>query len=324
MSLAHAKNTILIVDDIPGDIHMLMEILKDDYATIPATSGKIALEKAQQFPQPDLIILDIMMPGIDGYETCKRLKKNIATCDIPIIFITSISESLGDTKAFNIGAADYVVKPFNPATVKARIKNQIKLRETHLELQRLYEIALDANPITGLPGNNTIRQKIEKVITSRSQYFVVYADLDNFKAYNDKYGFVLGDEIIHFTASLLKEAVAINGDNNAFLGHIGGDDFVLLVPKNRLEQTVNFIIQNFDEQIPAFYSKEDVAGKGFQTKNRQGEICTTPLLSISLGAVNIHWSEYKHYLEVNDACAQVKKKAKEILGSSFFIDRRKR
>lgn len=318
------KNTILIVDDVPENIRMLMEILKTDYATIPATSGEAALEKVQLSPKPDLIILDIMMPGIDGYETCRQLKENPETCDIPIIFVTAVAESLGDAKAFNLGAADYVTKPFNPATVQARIRHQIKLHKATLELQRLYEMALDANPLTGLPGNNTIRKHIETTINEESGHFVVYADLDHFKAYNDQYGFARGDDIILFTASLLQEALAISANDNAFLGHIGGDDFVLLVPKSTLEQTVNFILDHFDSKITSFYNHEDIKRQGIETKTRQGESCTVPILSISLGAVNIHWSGYQHYLEVTDACAQVKKKAKEIEGSSFFVDRRTR
>jgi diguanylate cyclase (GGDEF)-like protein len=323
MSEQASKDAILIVDDVPENIRMLMEILKTDYATIPATSGEAALEKAQLFPKPDLIILDIMMPGIDGYETCRQLKENTETSDIPVIFITAVAEYLGDAKAFNLGAADYVTKPFNPATVLARVQHQIKLRKATLELQRLYKMALDANPLTGLPGNNTIRKHIEKTIAEESGNFVVYVDLDNFKAYNDKYGFARGDDVILFTASLLQEALAISTNENSFLGHIGGDDFVLLVPKSTLEQTVNFIIDHFDSKISSFYNHEDIKRQGIKTTTRQGKQCTVPLLSVSLGAVNIHWSGYRHYLEVTDACAQVKKKAKDIQGSSFFIDRRK-
>ena len=324
MSLPQAKYTILIVDDVPENIRMLMEILKDDYATIPATSGQMALEKADLSPQPDLILLDIMMPEMDGYETCKKLKENPKTRDIPVVFITAVLESQGDAKAFAVGAGDYVTKPFNPTTVQVRIKNQLKLRQANLELQRLYKIALDANPITGLPGNNSIRERIRGLINSHSSHFVLYADIDHFKAYNDAYGFVRGDEVIYFTAALLQEAIAINNHDDAFLGHIGGDDFVLLVPKKSLEKTLNFIIHTFDHKIPSFYTPEDAEQGYIQTKSRRGKMCKRPLLTISLGVINVAWSGYKHYLEVNDACAEVKKKAKQIKGSSFFIDRRKR
>ncbi len=319
-----SEKTILIVDDAPANIYLLMEILKKEYATIPATSGNTALQKIADGLQPDLILLDIMMPGIDGYEVCRQLKADEGTRDIPVIFISAATDSLRDAKAFEVGAADYVSKPFEAATVKARVKHQIELRAAILELQRLYQVALDSNPITGLPGNNSIRKTIEAAVKDESYSFVVYADLDNFKAFNDKYGFALGDEIIHYTASLLEESLVLHGSADTFLGHIGGDDFVLLLPRKGLQKTVDFILQHFDEKIASFYSSEDVARRCIQSINRQGEVCSVPLMSISLGIVDLQWSNYKHFIEVNDACAQVKKKAKEISGSSFFLDRRKR
>ncbi len=324
MTDTNPQTTILIVDDAPANIYLLMEILKSEYATIPATSGDAALEKIEAGLQPDLILLDIMMPGIDGYETCKRLKENKKTKDIPVIFISAATESLRDAKAFALGAADYVSKPFEAATVKVRVKHQIKLRRVIQELKDLYQVAKDSNPITGLPGNNSIRQAIERSVKEDAYCYIVYADLDNFKAYNDTYGFAKGDEIIHYTAAMLQESLAFHASDTTFLGHIGGDDFVLLLPENGLEKTVHFIIQQFDRKIVSFYSREDAERGCVQSVNRQGQVCSMPLMSISLGVVNLQWSRYEHFIEVNDACAQVKKKAKQISGSSFFIDRRKK
>jgi PleD family two-component response regulator len=131
------KNSkILIVDDVPENIRMLIEILKDDHEIIPATSGEDALRKARLEPMPDLILLDIVMPGIDGYEVCKTLKEDEKTSNITVIFLTAISEVMDDAKAFDIGAVDFITKPFNPATVKARIKTQLKLKNTIDELKR--------------------------------------------------------------------------------------------------------------------------------------------------------------------------------------------
>ena len=319
------KPLILIVDDVSENIRMLMEILKEGYATMPATSGQDALRKIKRSPKPDLVLLDIRMPDMDGYEVCRILKADEETRDIPVIFITAVSESHDDAKAFSLGAADYIAKPFTPATVKARVNNQIKLREAIKELQLLYQRALDSNPITGLPGNNSIRESIERALSHQENKFVIYADLDNFKAYNDTYGFARGDEVIHFTADLLKESLSLAGDGqNTFLGHVGGDDFVLLVPQGGVESVVNFITAEFDSRIKQFYSAEDAEAGCIRAKNRQGEKCSFPLVSISLAAVNLPWSKYIHYLEVNEACSQVKKKAKQIDGSSFFLDRRQR
>jgi PleD family two-component response regulator len=316
------KSKILIVDDMPVNIRMLIETLKDDYATVPATSGEAALEKCQSVPLPDLILLDILMPGIDGYEVCRQLKANEETKDIPIIFITGVSESLDDAKAFSLGAADYITKPFHVATVKARVKHQITLRNAIAELQRLNKIAMDANPITGLPGNNSVRKSIQASLDERQNNFVIYADLDNFKAYNDKYGFARGDEVIHFTAELLKDSLAKMNKDSGFLGHVGGDDFVMLVAEDTVDAVVEYILTHFDKGILSFYDKEDIIAGGIIASNREGKSRRFPLMSISLGGVHLARGNYAHYLQVNDICAEVKKRAKELSGSSFFIDRR--
>ena len=133
------KPKILIVDDVTENIRILIEIVKDDYATIPSFSGEEALKKLGQH-DIDLILLDIMLPGIDGYEVCRQVKLNPLTAEIPVIFISALSEVMDDAKAFKVGGADYISKPFNPPTVKARVKNQIKLRKAILDLERLNKI----------------------------------------------------------------------------------------------------------------------------------------------------------------------------------------
>ena len=229
MAEQEKKPKILIVDDVPENIRMLMEILKQDYATIPATSGEFALEKVLSSPLPDLVLLDLLMPLMDGYEVCRRLKENPKTRDIPVIFITSVSETRDNARAFELGAMDYITKPFNTAIVKARVKTHVNMRRAMLELQRLYKIALDANPITGLPGNNSIRKAITRAFKNKSSQVLIYTDLDNFKVYNDIYGFARGDEVLLTTSAILKEAVlSIDTSGDAFIGHIGGDDFVLM------------------------------------------------------------------------------------------------
>jgi CheY-like chemotaxis protein len=135
MSQTPEKPVILIVDDQPENIRMLMEVLKDEYATIPATSGEAALEKIGAGTLPDLVLLDIMMPGIDGYEVCRQLKANPETRHIPVIFITAISEVMDATKAFDLGAVDYVAKPFHPPTVKARVNTHISFSQTLADLK---------------------------------------------------------------------------------------------------------------------------------------------------------------------------------------------
>ncbi len=317
------KPKILIIDDMAVNIRMLIEILKDEYATIPVKSGEAALRKAQIHPLPDLILLDIIMPDMDGYEVCRRLKEDEHTRDIPVIFISAMSEAMDNAKAFELGAVDYVSKPFNPVSVRARVRTHIKLRRAMLELERLYKTALDSNPMTRLPGNNSITAEIKKALANNDETCIIYADLDNFKAFNDKYGFACGDEVILFTSSILKEATLSVGSSDAFIGHVGGDDFVLLVPSEKCEKIVHYIITQFDQRILGFYNEEDTEKKYITAVDRRGATQKFPMMSISIGGINLSTRRYNHYLQINDAIAEVKKMAKGIQGSSFFMDRRK-
>jgi diguanylate cyclase (GGDEF)-like protein len=318
----HTKPKILIVDDAPENIRMVIEILKQDYATIPAKTGTEALKKAMVYPLPDLILLDIIMPDLDGYEVCRHLKENEMTRDIPVIFITAISETQDNAKAFELGAVDYITKPFIAATVKARVKTHIDLRRASLKLQQLYKLALDANPITGLPGNNSIRKAIISALEGSTPQVVIYADLDNFKVYNDIYGFARGDEVILMTSLVLTEAVSSLECSETFVGHIGGDDFVLLVPVESADLVAEEIIKEFDQQVLQYYTRLDIEAGFIVAESRDGKTKHFPLISISMGGVNLSIGQHKHYLNINDACAEVKKEAKKIQGSTFFMNRR--
>lgn len=141
------KPRVMIVDDVPENLRVIIELLKDAYHLIPLKSGKAALEKLNQDPLPDLLLLDIVMPEMDGYELCTRLKSDPRTREIPVIFITAVSEAMDDAKAFELGAVDYVAKPFNPLTVKARVSTHIKLYRTLKELQSALK---DIRTLSGL------------------------------------------------------------------------------------------------------------------------------------------------------------------------------
>jgi diguanylate cyclase (GGDEF)-like protein len=312
------KPQILIVDDRVENLQILLSLLKQDYRVISAKSGFKAIDKAQNL-QPDLILLDILMPEMDGYEVCRRLKNDETTSGIPVIFITTRGEVSDETKGFELGAVDYIIKPISPPIVKARVATHLKLQEQMLELKRLYSMALDANPMTGLPGNNSIANRIKKALEKNEAVCVIYSDLDNFKAFNDKYGFALGDDVLLFTSNVFKAVVK---SSDAFIGHIGGDDFVAVIPASYAQESADKIIQEFDQGIMNFYSPEDIAAKCIQSVNRQGQPQTFPLMSISLAGVDLSQQGFNQYIEVNDACASAKKMAKAIPGSSFFMDRR--
>lgn len=193
------KQKILIVDDAPENIRILLDLFQPEHTVFFAKEGKSALEIAKN-QRPDLVLLDIIMPGMDGFEVCTRLKSDPVTSDIPVIFVSALGDTEDETKGLQLGAADYITKPVRPAIVRARVENQLKLRAAMKELQHLYTMALDANPMTGLPGNNSVANRIETALADSEAACVIYADLDYFKAFNDTYGFARGDEVILFTA----------------------------------------------------------------------------------------------------------------------------
>ncbi|MBF0258352.1 MAG: response regulator [Desulfamplus sp.] len=320
--IQNCKHKILIVDDSPDNIRIFINLLHQDYDTFFAKDGKKAIELAYKV-MPDIILLDIVMPDMDGYEVCRRLKSDKLVADIPIIFISAKNDVEDETTGLDLGAVDYITKPVNPAILQARVRTHLKLNHAMKELKFLYSMALDANPLTGLPGNNSIARRIESAISKAEKICVIYSDLDNFKAFNDKYGFAKGDEVIIFNSHVIQMGLKANGVDDFFIGHIGGDDFVITLPLEKVYDVAQSIICMFDEGITRFYTPEDVARKAIVAFDRKGREQVFPIISISMAGVDLSSSQYKQYIEVNDAFSGAKKKSKSIEGSSFIMDKRK-
>lgn len=315
------RATILIIEDSVEIIKVLIEVLKPHYQILFAKDGHKGIEMAKD-RKPDLILSDIMMEPIDGYQVCKELKGNPFTADIPLIFLTGVSEYMDEAKGFEIGAVDYIIKPFVPIVVLARIKHHLRLAQSLRELRRLYKLALDSNPITQLPGNNSIHQHIDNLLAEDLQQHVLYIDLDNFKSFNDRYGFAKGDEVIEFTADLLVGLMEEMQIKDGFVGHIGGDDFMITVNNVNAMAYVQELLNRFEEQILRFYAQEDAQAGFIRMKNRQGTIVDFPIISLSVVGVNLSFRDYANYLYISDICAELKHHAKNIPGSTILIDRR--
>ena len=193
-------------------------------------------------------------------------------------------------------------------------------------LVRMKARAENANPLTKLPGNTVIREQLERRIQANTPFVAVYADLDHFKAFNDQYGIAAGDEAIKLTATIMKEALRA-ADAEGFLGHEGGDDFVVLTTPDRADAVTQHVCREFDQRIRALYAPQDLARGGIVAKDREGNVREFPIMTISLaGATNVH-RPISSYAEVTNICAEVKKKAKrgshEARRSSFVMDRRR-
>ncbi|TWA90845.1 response regulator receiver modulated diguanylate cyclase [Azospirillum brasilense] len=225
--MTDARSKILVVDDIPSNVHVLSRILKDDHDIYFATDGAKALELAQS-RLPDLVLLDIMMPGMDGYEVCSRLKADPITRDIPVIFISAKSEVEDETYGLEVGAIDFISKPISPPIVKARVRN-------HLLLKRQTDLLRTLSFADGLTGIAN-RRRFDEVLLrewrrcARVQLplSLIMLDVDQFKPYNDHYGHQAGDECLRAVAQLLAGQMMRPGD---LIARYGGEEFVCLLPE---------------------------------------------------------------------------------------------
>jgi diguanylate cyclase (GGDEF)-like protein len=267
---------VLVADDDHNLRQLLVEILpKHKYEVYQAADGEEAWETVKNL-RPDIVLLDIMMPGIDGINICKMMRENPQTRNIPVIMLTAKAQLKDKLEGIDSGADDYITKPFDPLELQARI-------EMHL---RRYTRESDMSPITELPGNKAIDEALLARVESGEKFAFCYVDLDDFKAYNDYYGFLAGSEVIRATGVLLRNAVTSCGGDNDFLGHIGGDDFIILTSIENAEPISREIIRVFDEQIPTYYQEKDLEKGHIVSVDRRGYVMKFPIMSISISIVH--------------------------------------
>jgi diguanylate cyclase (GGDEF)-like protein len=178
------------------------------------------------------------------------------------------------------------------------------------------------SPLTGLPGNVRIEEEIESRVQNQQPFAILYADLDHFKAYNDHYGFMRGDQVIQFTARIAQEAALALSDGEAFVGHVGGDDFVIVCPPGAAESISQALVDRFDAESPALYDDEDRERGYVEVTNRRGEMQRFPLLSISIGVATSELRAFAHYAEAVAVATEMKSFTKTSAGSSWAVDRR--
>ncbi len=304
--------TILVVDDDP-DIARFVEVnlRSAGYDVAVAADGEEALEKAQAL-RPDLVLLDVMMPRIDGFEVAHTLRRNPQTANTSIIMLTAKALSTDKVLGLTAGADDYIIKPFDPIELLARVKGTLRRAK---EMRNL-------SPLTGLPGNIRIQEEIERPIRDDKPFAVLYADLNNFKAYNDQKGFVRGDRMIQSTARLIQDAVVEFAGPDGFVGHVGGDDFVAIVPPPIAEDVAKRVVERFDKSIHEFYESEDLQRGYVEVEDRKGVLQKLPLVGIAIGVATTETRKFAHYGEAVAVATEMKQFAKRETTSSFAIDRR--
>ncbi len=306
------RERILIVDDEPDIrdvLHLTLEA--EGYEVHEAADGEEAVQKVRKV-NPDLILLDYKMPGMEGPEVCRVLKKDLLLQNVPIVMLTSKGEVSDKVEGINAGADDYVVKPFDPPELLARVR--MILRRTAR--------ALDANPLTKLPGNVSILEELQARLASGKPVAVCYMDLDKFKALNDTYGFERGDVIIRAVAKILFLAMRELGTLEDFLGHIGGDDFVLITRPSVADRICQRVLSEVAQMAPRFYDEEARKRGYIEARDRDGQVRKFPLLTISIAVVTNEHHPLKHVAEVAQIGAELKEWAKQKGGNLWVRDRR--
>lgn len=304
---------ILVVDDDP-DIRDILKITlsEENYEVIEAQDGEEALKAINSKPL-DLVLLDYKIPKIDGRQVCRLIKKDLLLSHLPIIMVTGKGDISDKVDGIDAGADDYIVKPFEPKELIARIRMILRRTERDLE----------ANPLTRLPGNVSILNELSRRIDNKALFAVCYIDLDKFKAYNDIYGFKHGDEVIRETARILIRTTQEVGNPDDFIGHIGGDDFVIITVPENADTVCNKIIEEFKKAMPSFYSEEDKKKKYIVAHDRKGKLQKVSLLTISIGVVTNEFRSIEHVAQIGEIGAELKAQAKRLEGNNYIKDKRK-
>ncbi len=304
---------ILVVDDDP-DIRDILKITlsEENYEVIEAGDGEEAwkLISTKSF---NLVLLDYKMPKMDGCQVCGLIKKDLLLRHLPVIMVTGKGEISDKIDGIDAGADDYIVKPFEPKELLARIRMILRRTERDLE----------ANPLTRLPGNVSILNELSRRLESKVLFAVCYLDLDKFKAYNDTYGFEHGDDVIRETARILIRSTQDIGNPDDFIGHIGGDDFVVITTIEKTDELCKRIIDEFEKTVPSFYNETD-RKKGFIiAHDRKGNEQNFPLLSISIGIVTNEFRKIEHVAQIGEIGAELKSYAKSLERSNYIKDKRR-
>ena len=304
---------LILVADGDADIAAAIEVnlVLEGYEVHVVHDGIAALEAART-ARPALVILDVVMPEMDGVAVCEAMRSDSRTQQIPVVLLTAKTMKEDRLLGLRVGADDYITKPFEAPELVARVRNLID-RTSRMR---------DVSPLTGLPGNFQIAQELERRVQAGVGLTVLYCDLSGFKAYNDHYGFLRGDEVIKFTADVLRTCAEELAGPDAFIGHVGGDDFVLVMNSEVAERTAAAAIEHFDAGIVSFYDAEDLECGHIETIDRQGVVRSYPVVTLAIGIATTAQRPLTSQWEASVVASEMKNHAKREGRSAFAVDRR--
>ncbi|THB64472.1 MAG: diguanylate cyclase [Desulfovibrio sp.] len=293
----------------------LFEVLEDVWPEenavwIQFPSTAEALEVLFTEP-PDLLLVDDRLEGMKGADVVSLVKSENVYRQLPVVYCLA-PELLDQVSWSKVEADEFLLLPVDAREARSRLS---------LTLCRVSR-SLDANPLTRLPGNTTIIQRIQDLIDAKEEFGLAYVDLDHFKSFNDKYGFSRGDEVLLMSARILVNTVRGIKARYSFVGHVGGDDFVFILPLDIVEQGCAQVVERFDAIVPSFYDPEDQARGKIVSKDRQGKTREFPLMAVSIAVVANREAKLEHFGQASEIAMALKKKAKENPKSCYVLDRR--
>ena len=261
---------------------------------------------------PDLLVVDAALADLPGLELVAMVKSENVYRQLPVAFVMDEAALVEDIDWCAAEVDELLTRPLTAPMLRARIS---------LTLARASR-SLDANPLTKLPGNTSIIGRIQERIDRKEDFALAYADLDYFKSFNDKYGFSRGDEVLMMTARIIVNTVRAVGGAKAFVGHVGGDDFVFILPVDQVEAACQAVVRSFDDIVPHFYDADDRERGFIQSVDREGNRRSFPLMAISIAVVFNRDGRLTHYGEASQMAMTLKKKAKENPRSCYVLDKR--
>lgn len=296
---------VLLVDDD-------LEVLETTRAHLEAAGficrqarhGEEGLRLIESDP-PDVVVSDIAMPVMDGLTLCRKVKTNIFLCRVPVMLLTARAQVDDRISGFESGADDYLIKPIDLRELAARIK----------ALVRRYRMIMDLNPSTKLPGANAAEDEILRRIREARKFALCYADIDNFKAYADTYGFEHANRAIKLTARILGDALRGLKEKDTFLAHIGGDDFIILTRPAAAMRVSKRVIKAFDQRIRTCFSERDLRNEYFLGFDRDGNFRKFPIMAISIAILSTETHEFRSARAIGEMASRLKREAKRVPGS---------
>jgi PleD family two-component response regulator len=292
-----SQGRILVVED-DADISSMLQLYfkSQGYEVYVASLGQDALELTRQ-RMPNVIVLDIMLPDIDGYEVCRRLRTNLRTSHIPIIFLTQKDERSDRIHGLELGADDYITKPFDVEELRLRVRNTI----------RSAEIASLTSPSTGLASGRLIEQQLRELMHT-DDWGILYIGIRDLDAFNEAYGFVAGQDVLRFTGMVLNDAVDAFGTVDDFIGHIGGDDYVVITKAANVEALRDGVIQRFNKDVGTHYDFMTRVQGYLVVKDEQGNDVQRPLMSLAVGVLRGEEGPFTDIREITEAAAEARRR----------------